>query len=628
MKRPNLVSNKLLALSLTIIGGSGCVARPVHDDPNETNQISETNAYVSELKDSHWSRMHRPWVDAQIQPIIDSGEAPGCAVGIVEGGEVTYLSTYGKQRAGGPNWTFDTVAPLASISKTYTALAIMRLRDAGLLSLNDLVGDHLPIDSQSVDVGILQIKDLLSHATGLPRATDLDSYVGCPGYPNADADWCETQPAITFDRYKRLHSPEAPEPVELPNGSTYAKGEYSNVAFMILGAIVDRVTRDSPQIPADQKGYEAYVWYTIAKHKGNKADIREQHSMALSSADRRPEFAAYADGHCPSNDCDVWENGHRYGPAGLWTSTIGDLTRFVQTKINRGIVSSSSWADMATPRTNVLGSSFMEDTEDYGLGMFTEDVGNQGTYQWHGGAGSGHGSVWLTRTPVNSGSSLDEIGVAILCNGAMSTNLWWLARNIAVGTGLSTPAVLRKTPSRITTLQKQRLHGNKYSMNAQTSRLTSHRNLFLPLATAGTWGFEMRYSGGQLRATAHGMRASNASSSQTTVDLGTMLSIDQHHVRSSSKSIIFSSQVGNIELRNARFTFGFNQNRKRLTDAKLTGSLDMRQASLVPNGPSWQQMCLTSHIEDNTPCSRCPDGQYACLNVTWDRLGGVKVNSL
>lgn len=147
---------------------------------------------------------------------------PGVAYGIVHLGKVIHGGGYGTtsiDRLSTPD--IDTVFRIASLSKSFTAAAILSLRDEGLLRLDDPVGLHVPslagAPGASLDSPQMTIADCLTMSAGLP----------------SDDAWGDRQESMTRAQLDDLfigglrlaHSP----------GTHF---EYSNLGFAILGRIV------------------------------------------------------------------------------------------------------------------------------------------------------------------------------------------------------------------------------------------------------------------------------------------------------------------------------------------------------------------------------------------------------
>jgi CubicO group peptidase (beta-lactamase class C family) len=97
---------------------------------------------------------------------------PGAVVGILIDGELAWVKTSGvRELDGRAPVTPDTVFRIASMTKSFTALAILKLRDEGKLSLDDPVARYVPAASlpYQQDSPALSIRHLLTHSEGFPE---------------------------------------------------------------------------------------------------------------------------------------------------------------------------------------------------------------------------------------------------------------------------------------------------------------------------------------------------------------------------------------------------------------------------------------------------------------------------
>ena len=162
--------------------------------------------------------------DAWIRHTMRQKQQPGLAVGIVYDGELLWGRGYGYADMGAKRpVTLDTRFRIASISKTFTAVAILQLRDQGALSLDDAVSKHLDWFNLRYDgAPEITIRNLLTHTSGLPR----DSHK--PMWTECDApEWDEFVEAL-----------KARPPTRPP----YDKFAYSNVGYSLLGGVIESVT--------------------------------------------------------------------------------------------------------------------------------------------------------------------------------------------------------------------------------------------------------------------------------------------------------------------------------------------------------------------------------------------------
>ncbi len=147
--------------------------------------ICSSAAFSEEKKKPDFSeaiRLIDTWLEAQ----RDYDNLPGISVAIVTDQEILWSKAYGmadreKEVPSSPS----TIYSICSISKLFTSVAIMKLRDTGKLRLEDLVADHLPwfnLQQQFPDTGPITIRSVLTHSSGLPRESDYPYWTG-PDFP-------------------------------------------------------------------------------------------------------------------------------------------------------------------------------------------------------------------------------------------------------------------------------------------------------------------------------------------------------------------------------------------------------------------------------------------------------------
>jgi CubicO group peptidase (beta-lactamase class C family) len=146
---------------------------------------------------------------------------PAVAAAVVRDGEQVWQGGLGSPGMPGQRPDRNTQFRLGSITKTFTAVAIMQLRDAGRLSLDDPLSTHLPETTH----GTPTVRQLLSHLSGLQRE------------PVGDV-WESMQ---LPDREEMLRGLEEAEAV-LPAGRRW---HYSNLAYAVLGEVVARLEKAS-----------------------------------------------------------------------------------------------------------------------------------------------------------------------------------------------------------------------------------------------------------------------------------------------------------------------------------------------------------------------------------------------
>jgi CubicO group peptidase (beta-lactamase class C family) len=165
-------------------------------------------------------------IDRLFQSFAERNRVPGIAYAVLVDGAVAHVGTSGvRDVASRAPVDPDTVFRIASMTKSFTALCILKLRDAGKLSLDDPAERYIPELQQlkypTADSPRLTIRHLLTHAGGFPE----------------DNPWGDQQLAASEDDFTRMIA--AGIPFSNPPGLAY---EYSNYGFALLGRIVSRAS--------------------------------------------------------------------------------------------------------------------------------------------------------------------------------------------------------------------------------------------------------------------------------------------------------------------------------------------------------------------------------------------------
>ncbi|HKC20704.1 MAG TPA: serine hydrolase domain-containing protein [Candidatus Dormibacteraeota bacterium] len=171
--------------------------------------------------------MEATWSDAgsrlaaRAASYVKENRLPGAAVGVVDRNELGWWAPIGFADIAScrpPELT--TLYRIASITKTFTATAIMRLRDEGRLRLDDPVARYIPDVAHLEDVTIRRI---LSHESGLQSEPP-------------ETDWAEVKYEGNVER--NLERAKEMATVIPPNSQT----KYSNLGFQLLGEVIARVS--------------------------------------------------------------------------------------------------------------------------------------------------------------------------------------------------------------------------------------------------------------------------------------------------------------------------------------------------------------------------------------------------
>lgn len=185
------------------------VPAPQFQDPQRAAKLRGALPEIERLFDE--------WVDRQ--------RMPGAAMAVIIDGELALVRTRGLQDVAAKTPVSErTVFRIASMTKSFTALAILKLRDEGKLSLDDPVARYVPeletLAYPTRDAPVLTVRHLLTHSEGFPE----------------DNPWGDRQLAqsdATLGGWLRAGIPFSNVP-----GLAY---EYSNYGFALLGRIVQNV---------------------------------------------------------------------------------------------------------------------------------------------------------------------------------------------------------------------------------------------------------------------------------------------------------------------------------------------------------------------------------------------------
>ncbi|WP_010494254.1 serine hydrolase domain-containing protein [Paenibacillus elgii] len=162
-------------------------------------------------------------IDAYVEAAMDRLHIPGAALGIVKGDRTVYLKGYG---ISGPNQalvTPQTPFVLGSTSKSFTALAVMQLAEAGKIELDAPVQRYLPYFRTADEAASskITVRHLLNQTSGF------SIYAGRKGM-------------VEGDKPIEQHIRDLKDtPLTKPAGTGY---EYSNINYNILGGIVQAVS--------------------------------------------------------------------------------------------------------------------------------------------------------------------------------------------------------------------------------------------------------------------------------------------------------------------------------------------------------------------------------------------------
>ncbi len=223
----------------------------------------------------------------------DSG-VPGYAIAVVHGSTVLAVKGYGSAGPGRGAVNGDTAFILGSTTKSFTALGVMQLVEAGKIALDAPVADYLPgfIPGRPITVRML-----LNQTSGLSHSAG-DQPVVDPGEMGPDA-------------IKRWALALTPEALNRPIGRSY---EYSNANYVVLGAVIEVVSGES---------YGSYLRAHVLQPLGmahSYTSLEEARGTQLASGHRQ-WFGQFQASEVPYPASFV--------PAGFLITTANDMSRYL-----------------------------------------------------------------------------------------------------------------------------------------------------------------------------------------------------------------------------------------------------------------------------------------------------------
>ncbi|MGW2097736.1 serine hydrolase domain-containing protein [Streptomyces olivaceoviridis] len=255
------------------------------------------------------------------------GRAPSLVAAVVRDGQAVWHGARTSVDGHGPDETVQY--RIGSITKTFTAVLVMRLRDEGVLDLGDPLEKHLP----GTGAGESTIAELLAHTAGLAA--------------ESPAPWWERTPGSLRPA---LSDVLGEQPLLHPVGRRH---HYSNPGYTVLGALVEEL-RGAP-------------WEEVLR-----AEILEPLGLPRTSTQPEHPHAGgwavhpWADAMLPEPTEDLG----RMAPAGQLWSTTGDLARFAAflARGDERVLSAESVREMRTPAAPAEAADVV-DGDTYGLGM-------------------------------------------------------------------------------------------------------------------------------------------------------------------------------------------------------------------------------------------------------------------
>ncbi|MGB6986636.1 MAG: serine hydrolase domain-containing protein [Candidatus Aquilonibacter sp.] len=320
-----------------------------------------------------------PPFDAVVTPAVDKiliAQKPvGAAVGVVKDGKLVYIKTYGLRNIAKNEPVDDnTRFEIGSVTKQFTAAAVLQLQEAGKLSIDDKLAKYFPTFPHADEVTLRQ---MLNQVSGLE-------------------DYLHHVPPEHLSTGGGLSA--VAELVNVPLHFTPGtRWEYSNTNYYVLGKVVEKVSGQS---------WEAYVREHIFAAAG----------MTRSAfVDDEPSLDDYAVGYWKGFDSklplqpaplihNAWAGG-----AGEIVSTVADMAAWDTALTSGKIVRAVDYTLMSTPPTLPGGSP-----DTYGMGLGADPLDGHKRI-WHNGGSLGSFTMNATYPD-------DRLDIIVFENSTSGTN--------------------------------------------------------------------------------------------------------------------------------------------------------------------------------------------------------------
>ena len=305
-------------------------------------------------------------IDSIAAGVLEQRGVPSASVAVVQGGKLVYTHAYGLAHIDPDKpATPDMRYSIGSISKQFTAAAILMLQEQGKLSLDDAVGKYVPGLTRGDEV---TIREILSHTSGYQDYWPED-YLMTP----------MMKPTTT----QQILDTWAKKPLDFDPGTEW---QYSNTNYVIAGLIVEKV---SGQKLMDF--LEVHIFHPLGMNSVWNSD-----EAKLTQADATSYIRAALGPLRPAPK----EGRHWMFAAGELAMTAHDLALWDESLMERSILKPESYKEMFTEVKLKDGRG-----THYGLGVFVGELDGHRDIQ-HGGEVTGF---------VSDNEVLVDDGIAVVC---------------------------------------------------------------------------------------------------------------------------------------------------------------------------------------------------------------------
>lgn len=338
---------------------------------------------------------------------MEEEHIPGTAVSVSQDGEIIYEKGFGvrdleTERPVTPETIFGT----ASVTKSLTALAIMKLEETGKLNIDDPVKTYLPsFNIQGVEpIEDIKIHHLLTHSTGLAPMKRHENYY----------QFHQHTAYLRNEKHDLLGRP----------GDFFS---YSNDAFLLLGAIIEKVTG---------RLYRRYMTEEILYPLNmNRSTFSIEEVKKMCNVSIPYIFDKDKERHITQ----AWPKLGNYEVGGGLRSSVRELMKYGELFLNKGNIDGKQYISNKTLEKMYKPHIQIDPYTFYGYGVRVTEDYHGATLIHHSGGQPGVSSYFGFSPEKNT-------CVAVLSNvtDATASDIWFEAVNIALGIPIHTKPVTFK----------------------------------------------------------------------------------------------------------------------------------------------------------------------------------------
>jgi D-alanyl-D-alanine carboxypeptidase len=328
--------------------------------------------------------VRKPLDPAQLNAAIENvhrAGIPGLFAEVRDGGQVWRGAAGVADVATGRPVTADLRHRVGSITKTFTAAAVLRQVESGRIGLDTPIGRYLPRLVPGERGDAITVRMLLNHTSGLAEYLPYayPSLKAFPALAETGPQSLDDHRLTRFDPTELIGMGVTAPAVGAPGGTP---GVYSNTNYLLLGELLAQVTGTTAE-------------RCITRNVIERAGLRDTELPAGPYVDGPHSriYEAWFGMIDPPRDYSVYDMSW-VGPAASLISTVADLNRFFGLLLAGEIVSPSSLAQM---RRTVPVVSQEGRIIDYGLGLHPMQAPGQAAFWGHGGTVWGGGALTMTR---------------------------------------------------------------------------------------------------------------------------------------------------------------------------------------------------------------------------------------